>query len=154
MQPVIVNVGPHPATLKAPGIARCFEVATMHRRWAETAGLGDGYLLALQCAALGLCWPPGLKWPTTIPPRPYRLGESLQEWGEAIAEAMLVEGLDIGDAVSPAGALAVELCRSKIPKKVVVDAAVGNSEAPTVPSSGASSESAAGGAETSIGGTG
>jgi hypothetical protein len=67
---------------------------------------------------------------------------------------MVVEGLDIGDTISPSGALAVELCRSRILKKAAVDAAMGNFAAPPAHSLGASSGSVADGAETFAGGIG
>ena len=151
--PVIVNVGPYPATLKAPTIARCLEVNSLFQRYHETPALGVGYLLTVEMGALGLCWPEGLKWPATIPPRPFKMGSSLLEWGEAVLENLVAAGFDPIDVLHPAGDLAVVVCQSRIPRKAAVDAAVGNSEAPPAPDSGTSSGSVVAGAETSAGGS-
>jgi len=134
-------------------VAKCFEVHAAWRRWSDDPGVGDGYLIAVQAAALRLCWPSGVTWPTQIPPGPLRLGERLADWGEAVLEGLVGAGLDPAAVISPAGAIAVDLCRSRIIKRAAVDAAVGNSEAPPASSSGASSDSADGGAVILAGGT-
>lgn len=153
MQPPTVHVGPWPATLQPPSVAKCFELHAAWSRWQADPGIGDGYLIAVQAAALRLCWPSGVTWPTQIPPGPLRLGERLADWGEAVLEGLVGAGLDPAAVVSPAGAVAVELCRSRLPRKAAVDAAVGNSAAPPAGSFGASSDSADGGAVTLSGGT-
>ena len=154
MQPITVKIGPHPATLVPPGVARAYEVLSAQQRHLAAAGrVGDGYLLALQCAALGLCWPVGQTWPAPIPPRPLRLGDELVAWGEGVCEGLLAAGHDV-ELVSSAGAAALDLCLSRIPRKIEVDRAMGNSEAPAAGSSGASSVSAVSGVGTSVGGTG
>ena len=150
--PVIVNVGPHPATLKAPGIAKCYEVQSVYGWYDSSSTAGLGYLFALQCACIGLCWPVGLKWPATIPPRPYRLGESLLEWGEAIAEGLTGAGLQVA-VISEAGRAAIGVCFDRLLSQEAVDAAKRNFTPPAASDSETSSASASGGTETSTGGT-
>jgi hypothetical protein len=154
MQPITVTLGRFPATLAPPGVARAFELAAAFQRYTGGGGrIGEGYLLALQGAALALCWPPGVTWPAPIPPRPFRLGDGLAEWGEGAIEGLLAAGLDL-EAVSAAGAQALDLALSRIPRRAEVDAARGNSSAPEAGNSGASLLSVGPGGETSAGGMG
>lgn len=126
MEPVVVTLGRWPAALRAPSIVWAYELASAVEHQA-----GAGYHLAVQAAALRLCWPSQVTWPAQVPPPPLKLGGSLPEWGAGIADALVAAGLSVGD-ISAAGAQAIGVALALITPAAAVQAAEKNSEGPPV----------------------
>jgi len=58
--------------------------------------------MGVTCAALRLTWPPTRKFPG-IPGRPWKLGDSLVEFGAEVFDALFDAGIPVADILEKAG---------------------------------------------------
>ena len=86
--------------------------------------------LALGCAALHGCWPKGVTWPTRPPPRPWRIGRPVMEYGAEVFDALVRSGLDV-PALADAGMQARLWGITTVATEEQMAEVEGNSEAPT-----------------------
>lgn len=126
MEAPVVKLGALEVTLARPSALAALALG----RDAKTVEGSDGsLLLALGAAALACCWPAGTAWPARIPPRPWRAGQRMEDYGQAVFEALADAGVDIVEIIRAGGDAYSWAMASRLTQKRV-DEAASFSEAP------------------------
>lgn len=71
-----IRIGSAAATLEVPGDLVCLALSV--------AGDDIAEQVALNAAALAVCWPANVAWPTRNRPRAWRVGQDLRAFGAAV----------------------------------------------------------------------
>jgi hypothetical protein len=107
-------------------------VMALIRQPQELEVMGLGGVLALSAAALAVSWPRGVAWPTRSPPRPWRPGTRIEDYGHSIYDDLRAgtKGMVPMRDLHAALVAAKEWCESTLLTEAEVQAAQDFSEPP------------------------